>query len=327
MITVYTLIDEHLEQGDISALSPAALWIDLLEPTGDEKKAVENMLGINIPTREEMQEIEASSRLYQEDDALYMTAPILSNVDSRRPQGSAITFILTRLCTITVRYATPLSFITFAHRATRQRGLCLTADAVLSGLLETIIDRIADIMERIGNDLDAVSHEIFRPDYLETKEQPPNRPRNDLQEILRSIGRNGDLTSKARDTILGIGRMITFLSQSDESLTRKEIRLRAKIMTRDIRSLTEHASFLSTKINFLLDATLGMINIEQNNIIKIFSVVAVVFLPPTLIASIYGMNFEIIPELKLEFGYPMALLLMVFSVALPYIFFKRKGWL
>ncbi len=327
MITVYTLIDEHLEQGDISALSPAAVWIDLLEPTSEEKEAVQAMLAIDIPTREEMQEIEASSRLYQEGEALYMTAPILSNVDSRRPQGSAITFILTRLCTITVRYATPLSFITFAHRATRQRNLCLTADAVLSGLMETIIDRIADIMERIGNDLDTISHQIFRPDYQDTDDKQQTKPRNDLQEILRSIGRNGDLSSKARDTILGIGRIITFLSQSDESLTRKEIRLRTKTMTRDIRSLTEHASFLSTKINFLLDATLGMINIEQNNIIKIFSVVAVVFLPPTLIASIYGMNFKSMPDLDLAYGYPMALMFMVISVAMPYLFFKRKGWL
>ena len=327
MITVYTLVDEHLEQGDITALSPAALWIDLLEPTAEEKEAVQAMLAIDIPTREEMQEIEASSRLYRESEALYMTAPILSNVDSRRPQGAAITFILTRLCTITVRYATPLSFITFAHRATRQRGLCMTPDAVLSGLLETIIDRIADIMERIGNDLDSISHEIFRPDYQDSGDTPQNKPRNDLQEILRSIGRNGDLSSKARDTILGIGRMITFLSQGDDVPARKEIRLRAKTMTRDIRSLTEHASFLSNKINFLLDATLGMINIEQNNIIKIFSVVAVVFLPPTLIASIYGMNFKFMPELDFDYGYIMALLMMVVSVATPYFFFKRKGWL
>lgn len=327
MITVYTLVDEHLEQGDITALSPAALWIDLLEPTVEEKEAVQAMLAIDIPTREEMQEIEASSRLYRESDALYMTAPILSNVDSRRPQGAAITFILTRLCTITVRYATPLSFITFAHRATRQRGLCMTPDAVLSGLLETIIDRIADIMERIGNDLDSISHEIFRPDYQDSGDTPPkNKSRNDLPEVLRSIGRNGDLSSKARDTILGIGRMISFLSQGDDMPVRREIRLRAKTMTRDIRSLTEHASFLSNKINFLLDATLGMINIEQNNIIKIFSVVAVVFLPPTLIASIYGMNFPM-PELEFKYGYVMALLMMVFSVASPYIFFKRKGWL
>ncbi len=330
MITAYTPTEAHLSAGALSSLSSETVWIDLLEPTDDEKKAIENQLDITIPTYDDMQEIEASSRLYLEDEALFMTASILSNADSNNPQGKAITFILSGSTLVTVRYATPLSFAGFIRQATHHRphGPRPTADAVLSGLLETIIDRMADVMERTDADLNRISHSIFRtgttgPDGA----KKVNKPRNDLQEVLQAIGQNGDLSSKAMETLLGIDRMITFMAQNGDGLISTDIRLRAKTMMRDIHSLTDHAAFLSNKINFLLDATLGMINIEQNTIIKIFSVVAVVFLPPTLFASFYGMNFDLMPELKLDFGYPLALSLMIVSVFTPYLFFKRKGWL
>lgn len=340
MISVYYLLDERLERGGLETLSAAALWIDLLEPTPAEEAAVQSLLGIEVPTREEMQEIEASSRLYRENEAVYVTAPVLTNADTNHPANTAITFILTRSCTVTVRYASPQPFQTFANRAMRQRGLCMSADAVLAGLLETIIDRLADVLERIGGELDNVSRAIFQANETTLQEQsamvaqgmPPKKQvgkhhTTDFEAMLRIIGRNGDLSSKARDSLLGIGRILTYLGQAGESMTRKDVRLRIKTMTRDIRSLTEHAGFISSKINFLLDATLGMVNIEQNAIIKIFSVVAVIFLPPTLVASMYGMNFELIPELHWKYGYAWALALMVASAILPYLYFKRRGWL
>lgn len=325
MITVYTLANGRLERGDASALSDAALWIDLLEPTEDEEQAVERLLGIDLPTREEMQEIEASSRLYRQQEAIFMTSPVLTASDTPNPQNTPVAFVLTRGCTVTVRHATPQPFATFANRAVKARALCQTADAVLVELLDTIIDRLADVLERIGFDLESLSRDIFETPSAAAG--TPGGGRRDFRPILHAIGRSGDLTSKARDSLLGINRIVTFLMQSDEVQVRKENRPRLKTMSRDISSLSEHAMFLSGKITFLLDATLGLINIQQNDIIKIFSVVAVVFLPPTLIASLYGMNFEIMPELSWPFGYPFALALMVLSAVLPYLYFKRRGWL
>ncbi|MBF0373322.1 MAG: magnesium transporter CorA family protein [Alphaproteobacteria bacterium] len=320
MMSVYILVNDILVRTE--TLSAAAMWVDLLEPTAEEEEALETMLGIDVPTREEMQEIEASSRMYREGDALFLTAPVLTASDTPRPHNTPVTFILTRACTVTVRYATPQPFVTFVARATRTRGLCTTADSVLTGVVETVIDRLADVLERIANELDSVSHDIFGSPGING--HPGDQQPADFNATLRKIGRNGDLNSKARDSLLGINRIVAFLSTE---MTRKDSRGRIKVMTRDVRSLSEHAAFLSGKINFLLDATLGMINIEQNNTIKIFSIVAVMALPPTLIASLYGMNFEFMPELSWRYGYAFAWMLMILSALVPYLWIRRKGWL
>lgn len=325
MITVYSLINERLEAGGLDHLSSAAVWIDLMEPTREEEEAVERLLRLDVPTREEMQEIEASSRLYRIDTAVYVTTPVVTHADTLDPVNVAVTFIFTPLCTVTVRYGDPKPFRLFAARATRQRGVALTAEAVMLGLLETIIDRAADVLEAMGTELDGLSQQIFR------RPPPAHRRRRgnavDLQAIVRGIGRVGDLASKVSDSLLGMARVASYLGQDEDIIRRRDSKLRLKTMTRDVRSLTEHATYTSNKITFLLDATLGMISIQQNNIIKIFSVVAVIFLPPTLVASMYGMNFENMPELKWLLGYPWALGLMVVSAIVPYLLFKRKGWL
>ena len=199
---------------------------------------------------------------------------------------------------------------------------CETGESVLVALLEAIVDRLADILERAGRDIDQISRAVFRH-----RADKPTRS-HDFQEMLEAIGRKGDLTSNIRDSLVTLERLVGFLCQA--MLPRKngrDMRDRVKTLARDIRSLEDHASFLSQKITFLLDATLGMINIEQNAIIKIFSVAAVVFLPPTLVASIYGMNFEFMPELGWHLGYPLALVVMIGSAILPYLYFKRRGWL
>jgi magnesium transporter len=302
-------------------LPAEAIWIDLVAPTQEEERRVETLLGVGVPTREEMQEIEVSSRLYEENGALYMTAPVVTKADTEHPQAGAVSFILLGDRLITVRYAEPQSFTLFSARCQRAPGSYTRGDAVMAALLDALIDRIADVLEHIGMEVDDISHEIFE------HSAKPRRGGN-FQSILRRLGRRGDLTSKVRESLVGLGRVLMFLSQaSTAQKIAKNLRDRLRTMTRDVRSLTDHASFLSSKINFLLDATLGMINIEQNAIIKIFSVVAVVFLPPTLIASIYGMNFEYMPELHWPFGYPMALLLMLGSALAPLLYFKRRGWL
>jgi magnesium transporter len=244
----------------------------------------------------------------------------VAKADTDAPQASAVSFILVGPRLITVRYAEPQPFALFSARCQRTPATYARGDAVLAGLLDALIDRIADVLEHIGLEVDGISHEVF--------EHTSKPGRGDFQDILRRLGRRGDLISKVRESLVGVGRVLMFLTQAGMAQRiGKDLRDRLRTMSRDVRSLTDHASFLSSKINFLLDATLGMINIEQNAIIKIFSVVAVVFLPPTLIASIYGMNFHNLPELDWTFGYPLALLLMLASAITPYLYFKRRGWL
>lgn len=321
MLTIYAFDNNRLVRCEPEAAVPlpdSVVWLDLLNPTTEEKLWVDEALGIDTPTREEMQEIEASSRLYQEDGVVVMTAMVLARTDTDEPQSAAITFMLSAGRLITLRYSEPRPFRIFAARAQRQQSQLGRAEPVLVGLLEAIVDRAADILERIGGEVDGLSREVFNPADED----------RDFQQALRRTGRIGDLNSNVRESLVSIGRMVTFFNQVlISSKGNKDIRMRLKTLSRDVHSLTDHASFLSGKINFLLDATLGMINIEQNNIIKIFSVMAVVFLPPTLIASIYGMNFVVIPELHWVFGYPLALLMMVISAILPYLYFKRRGWL
>jgi magnesium transporter len=339
MITAYALSGGRLERVELGPKGepPAnAVWLDLLSPTKEEEAAVQGFAGLELPTREEMQEIEVSSRLYREGEAHFMTAPVIHHTDTARPEATPITFILSPATLVTVRYTTPRSIEFFVARAARQVGWCISAETVLVGLVETIVDRVADVMERVAGDLDALSRKVFYDPAAGNGagEKSEEQATIDLQAALRGLGRCGDLTSKTRDTILGLDRMATYLGMAEALGARKELKGRLKTLSRDLRSLAEHDGFLSSKVNFLLDATLGMISIEQNrsmteqnHIIKIFTVAATALLPPTLVASIYGMNFEVMPELKWDYGYYWALGLMVVSAVLPYFYFKRRGWL
>ncbi|HVZ53585.1 MAG TPA: magnesium transporter CorA family protein, partial [Pseudolabrys sp.] len=275
----------------------AAVWIDLVSPTVQEDKAVEQMLGIAVPTREEMQEIEVSSRLYVENGARYMTATLMCQSDTPAPKTAAVTFILSAHRLATVRYDDPRPFALVEHKLARACSPKITGDSVLMDLLDAVIDRSADILERIGAEVDQLSRAIFEP---EDQEAPPTS-----NEILRQLGRKGDLTSKVRESLVSIGRVLSFLANEAEGMRwTKDVRAQLMSMQRDVLSLSDHATYLTSKITFQLDALLGVVNLQQNNIIKIFSVAAVVFMPPTLLASIYGMNFKHMPELDLYLGYP-----------------------
>ncbi|HKW52700.1 MAG TPA: magnesium transporter CorA family protein [Stellaceae bacterium] len=306
------------------AMPDDAVWIDLLRPTREEESFVEKALAVELPTREEMQEIEPSNRLYQEDGGLFMTANVLANTDSPAPESTAVTFVLLRQRLVTVRYAEPKAFRIFAGYVERHREVGAGGPSLLVGLLEAIVDRTADILERIGVDIDALSRSIFATDGSGGSQPGATR---DFTDALTRIGRHHDLTSKARDSLVSLSRLLSFLTLPGDVRNDKELREHVRSLARDVASLTDHATFISGNISFLLNATLGLVNVEQNAIIKIFSVAAVVFLPPTLVASIYGMNFKLIPELGWDFGYAWALLLMVLSAVLPYLYFKRRGWL
>lgn len=323
MINAYLNEQERLlcTRADIANLD-GVVWIDLFEPTREEEAALERALKLEIPTREEMAEIEISSRLYVEEGAIYVTATLPSLMDTDEPILAPVTFVLSHHRLLTVRYHEPRAFKTFPSRAARVPMGCYDGESVLLALLETQVDRMADIIERVGHDIAAISHSIFRTSGGK------RRPNAKLQSIIEEIGREGDLTSNLRECLASLERVMGFLAQAMHSpSSEKEMKGRIKTITRDLRSLSDHADSLTHKVTFLLDATLGLINIEQNAIIKFFSVAAVVFLPPTLIASIYGMNFKLMPELTWHYGYPMAIGLMVLSAVLPYTVFKRRGWL
>lgn len=328
MITIYDFASGRLVTGGAELLRhDVPIWIDLLAPDPEEELAVERLIGIEIPSREAMQEIESSSRLSRDGDVLIMTTPILVNSTGFDPRNSAVTFILAPACLVTIRTATPGGIAAFLSRFDRaQPGLLpVTPGQVLVDLLEAVVDRMADVLERAGADLDAVSHRIF---HQPAEGRPLRRSTSrELEVTLKTIGRSGDIGSKVRDTLLGLRRLVGFLPASDQALGIDDAKSRIKTVGRDLQSLSEYADFLDSKIGFLLNATLGMISIQQNNIIKLFSVVAVLFLPPTLVASIYGMNFTFMPELDKPWGYPLALVLMIAAAILPYWIFKRRNWL
>lgn len=301
-----------------------AVWIDIVNPTEQEEIIVDMAFSIDLPTRREMQDIEISRRLYKLDDALFMTATVLTKADTNQPESSAVTFIFANDRLITVRYADPLPFETF--RLERESDLARydSGHRIIEGLIEAIIERIADVLENTGASLDTISHDIFRPKPEKTPETSEAKPR-DLEDVLRRLGRCSDLISRIRESLAGFGRLLSFFTAAQKNLP-PDLTEHLRTLSHDLQPLSDHASFLSQKVNFLLDATLGLINIEQNAIIKIFTVAAVLFLPPTVVGTIYGMNFEAMPELKWQFGYPLAIVLMILSAILPYHYFKRRGW-
>jgi magnesium transporter len=303
---------------------PRVVWLDMLDPTPEEVTQVEAYMGINIPTADEMAEIELSDRLYFEHAAVYMTMTTLSSLKGEAPIKTQVTFVLKDDRLVTVRHKDFRSFRYFSVRAMRAGAVSAgTGELVMLGLMETIIDRRADSLEKAADEIDSISHEVFRP----IGDAPPDR---NLQLLIERIGRKGDLLTKVQESLVSMGRVMAFYNSIDANTLRKsakEAKQRAKLIQRDVVALSEHTNFLSSKINFMLEATLGLINLEQNRIIKIFSVGSMVMLPPTLVASAYGMNFQMMPELNWSFGYPFALALMVLSAVVPYLYFKHRRWL
>jgi magnesium transporter len=324
MLSVYVPRANSLDRVPVAAdvdVPESAVWFDLINPNLQEDKIVERQVGIAVPTREEMQEIEVTSRLYVENGARYMTATLMCQSDTDAPKTTPVTFILSGHRLITVRYDEPRPFMIVGTKLARVCPPTVTGESVLMDLLDAVIDRAADILERIGAEVDQVSHDIFEPEGRADRTRSYN-------EILKMIGKKGDLASKVRESLVSIGRLLLYLANEADSMRwAKETRSQLRGMQRDVQSLSDHATYLANKITFVLDALLGVVFIEQNNIIKIFSIAAVVLMPPTLVASIYGMNFKHMPELDWTLGYPLAIALMLIAAALPYFIFKWKRWL
>jgi magnesium transporter len=326
MLTVYVPNGTALERRSVEAgAAPPdkTVWLDMVTPSVAEDKVVEQLLGVAVPTREEMQEIEVSSRLYVENGARYMTATLMCQSDTPTPKTTPVTFILAGHRLVTVRYDDPRPFAMIDYKLSRTSPNSVTGESVLVDLLDAVIDRSADILERVGGEVDAISRKIFEVDEEQDVEAPA------YKDVLKELGRKGDLTSKVRESLVSIGRLLLFLHNEAETMRwPKDSRAHLQSMRRDTASLSDHATYLANKVTFLLEAMLGVVNIEQNAIIKIFSIAAVIFMPPTLIASIYGMNFHHnMIELEWTYGYPFAIVLMVLAAALPVLYFRWKKWL
>ncbi|MBV8783554.1 MAG: magnesium transporter CorA family protein [Gammaproteobacteria bacterium] len=322
MLSAYLPAAHGLERQEVHGELPAgALWFDLLQPSAAEEHAIEQALRIDVPTPEEMRAIETSNRLYEEEGALYLTATVLFRADTDRPETTQVTFILTPGALVTSRYNDLRSFKDFSAYAATHATACATPLQLLVGLLNAIVNRLADGLERVGADIDATSLQVF-PRGRSAR----TRGRN-YQGELQQIGASGDVVSRARESLVSLSRLLAFLQESDGARITPEARASLRTVTRDVTALSDHATFLVGKAQFLLDATLGLVTIDQNNILKIFSLLAVLLLPPSLIAGFFGMNFAYVPWLHAPWGVWAAIALMLATGLAPFFYFKRKGWL
>lgn len=303
------------------------LWVDVLDPTLEEIKAVETLEQLSLPTRNEAQEIEISSRLYIESRTLFMTATIMVRATDPNPGTTTVTFVYRPGRLVTLRFDDAAPFKVFGARYERSPETFPTAQKAFLGLFDEIVDRIADILELVAADLNNLSSTIFAGESREPGAVNYN-------DILRRIGQNAARTTNARESLVSLRRVHGFFTETCGNLSAEQVEEHWRITGKDVIALADHANFVSSKVTFILDATLGLINSEQNTInsqqnriIKLFSVLAVVLLPPTLVASIYGMNFQHMPELRWPWGYPLALVLMLISAVVPYLIFKYKRWL
>jgi magnesium transporter len=301
-----------------------ASWIDLEEPTREEELLVERCLKVAVPTPAEMAEIEPSSRLYQRDGALYLTISALYGVDDGNPASAPISFVLTEERLVTVRYVTPKPIRAFSENVQREPELAADALTALGGIFDAIVDRLADELEGVGAEIEKISSHIFSP-TVDARRIPAAR----LTALLTRIGQTQSLLAKIRETQTSTNRALTFLSGTRRLRSRRASDAREHVasLTADTLSLGDHSVFLANHLYFLLDASVGLISIEQNAAMKLFSWAALVLLPPTLIGAIYGMNFQFMPELHWRYGYAFSLALMLASAVLPLWYLKRRGWL
>lgn len=309
------------EVGETLTIPETTIWIDLLNPTREQEQAVEQFLNMEIPTHDEMREIEVSSRLYHENGAHFMTATMVTKVSSGTPETHAVTYILTDHVLVTIRYVDATSFRRFIGNAPKLQEGFHDGITLFLGLIESIVNRMADILERLDREIDRITKDIFH-----NPESPDPRKQVDYQHVLDRIGRCGDLSSKIHESLVTYGRVMAYANHHKKMHTPENHEMIEGIR-KDITGLSDHGTYLTGRVNFLLDATLGMISIQQNSVFRVLSTASLIFLPPTLVAGVYGMNFDFMPELKWEYGYFSALVLMVISAILPLAYLKRRRYL
>ncbi|EAR57365.1 magnesium and cobalt transport protein [Photobacterium sp. SKA34] len=316
MLNAFKLNDSRLQRLDLEAQAPisSALWVDLIEPNEEERVRVQLELGQELATRPELEDIEASARFFEDEDGLHIHSFFYYEDAEDYANNSTVAFTIRDGRLFTLRERELPAFRLYRMRARTQHLQQGNAYELLLDLFETKIEQLADVIEDIYSALESIGKIILG-----------GKPGEHFDKALSNLAEQEDAGWKIRLCLMDTQRALSFLVRKAR-LPANELE-QAREVLRDIESLLPHNESLFQKVNFLMDAAMGFINIEQNRIIKIFSVVSVVFLPPTLVASSYGMNFEFMPELHWKLGYPYALLLMVLAALAPYLYFKRKGWL
>ncbi len=309
-----------------SALPESVDWIDAFDPSPQEITFLQQALGSKIPTRDDLVEIESSSRLMSSDGTLLMSLPATIRDADGYPSATPIGFIVTKDRAATVRFARLPSFESLAKEICAKGEVSRGGMGATITILEMIVDHIADLLERIGGDLDAMSRSIFHNRKLTGKRRGPRESSDVLHELLQTVGRHADLISKVSESLLGLSRIPPFVLAKGTEIMTSELKARLETIGSDAKSLHEYQDHLANKTQFLLDTLLGLANIEQNNVFRVLTVVSVIGIPPTFVASMYGMNFKMMPELEWTYGYPYGLTLIAISALVPAIWFKRKGW-
>jgi magnesium transporter len=300
-------------------------WIDAVRPDPQEIAFLKRTLKIEVPTLETLSEIETSSRLRSEKDWLYLSIPMINRADGFMPTLTPLGFVLSKDILLTVRFKHMKAFddvLETISRCPAQAG----GPGALVAILAVIVDHAADVLESVGRDLDCLSEEIFGTNGANVRFHRPREDGDKLRGVTRKIGRNGDLTSKIEDLLLGMARMVPYVAANAAPYLEAGVRAKLESLQRDIDSLNDYETHLTDKIHFLLDATLGLTNIDQNNIFRILTVVSVIGIPPTFFASMWGMNFKNIHEYDWTYGYEFGLFIIAVSALTPIIWFKWRGW-
>jgi magnesium transporter len=304
------------------------VWYDLISPTDEETATVSRETGLALPSQADLDEIENSSRLSSDGPVLTLSMPIVTKT-AEGLRSSVCGFVLAPDRLVTLRFSPSLAvdhFVETPHETGEQGGA--VSAFIFAGFLEAVVDRQADALERLRNELDMMSHQVFHHRFAKEAESSAKRrnQESDLQAILVTLGRAYDSISFLRDSQLGVARIAPYVEATAEWLP-KSVVTRLQSVHKDISSLNEFSTHLTDKVQFLLDATLGLISISQNSLIKVLTIVSIVGIPPTLIAGIYWMNFKNMPELSWTYGYPYAWALMIATAILPLVLFRIKGWL
>ena len=314
-----TIVRKRL--GADETIPPGAVWIDLIDPTVEEDRKVEGFIGGTVPTKSDPDYTEPLEAHYAENGTHYMHASVLSEPDET-PDITGVMFVMTPAVLVTIHYDPAGSFDLFGQKLCKSRPQVLLPGAVVVALINTVLNCSASALSAVGNKLEHIGNVIFK-----AKGDQAQRSRI-YAHTLDALGREHEKISNLRESMVTIERLLlSLLAEGRPSNATKAVSTATKAALRDLKSLEEDASFKAQKIQFLLDTTLGLINLAQNDVIKLFSVLAVIFMPPTVIASIYGMNFKEMPELEWHWGYPLAIILMVCAAIVPYLFFRWKKWL
>jgi magnesium transporter len=300
------------------------IWIDLLNPTADESAFVASQKKVRVPSVDSLREIESSSRLAVDHEVIYLSVPAVAQGDTPDAHLSPTGYILAESVLVTIRFAALSTFDAVIEQVRQDKELQCPV-AVFVALLEATVDRGADVLERLGAELDKVSKSVFRGDPSRARHIV--RSNNALRRALTAVGTTGDRLALARDVLLGVSRVAPFVLSLRKSWITPEMQSKLEAVQKDVVSLNDYESQLSNKVQFLLDAILGFISIQQNDLFKILTIVSVVGIPPTLVAGIYGMNFKYMPELNWVGGYPFGLAVIVLSALVPLVWFKWRGWL